>query len=196
MKGAIPTLGVCVAAALLMGGALGCSSLSVNSDWDSEEDFSRLRTYMWLPGPQPKTGDIRLDNPLLDTRLRQAIDYQFATQGYEKIKSGQPDFRVGYHLSTQKKLDVRTVNNYYGYGWGAGWGYAPMGYSDTYVDEYDMGTVILDIVDTKLNRLVWRGSASGRLRKKSSPEENEKDAREVAKAILERFPPKVKGGAE
>jgi hypothetical protein len=189
-------LAVALGAALLMGGALGCSSLSVSSDYDPAEDFSRLRTYMWLPGPQPKTGDVRLDNALLDARIRKAVDEQFATQGYEKIKSGQPDFRVGYHLSTEKRLDVRTINDYYGYGWGYGYGYAPMGYSSTQVSEYDVGTLILDIVDSELDRLVWRGSASGRLRKKSTLEQSEQDARDVAKAILEKFPPQVNGGSK
>jgi len=196
MEAAIRSIMLCAGAALLMGGALACSSLSVNSDWDPAEDFTRLRSYQWLPGPQPKTGDIRLDNPLLDARLRTAVDEQLAIQGYQKLDSGRPDFRVGYHLSTEKKLDVRTVNSYYGYGWGYGYGYAPMGYADTRVSEYDVGTLILDIVDTEMNRLVWRGTASGRLREKSTPEQNEKDAREVAKAVLEQFPPKVKGGSE
>ena len=196
MEGFIRSMALFAGAALLLGGALGCSSLSVNSDYDPAEDFSRLHSYMWLPGPQPETGDIRLDNPLLDARIRRAVDAQLALQGYRKLASGQPDFRVGYHLSTERKLDVRTVNNYYGYGWGYGYGYAPMGYSDTYVDQYDVGTLILDIVDAELNRLVWRGTASGRLREKSTREQNEKNAREVAKAILERFPPKVKGGSE
>lgn len=178
-----------VAAVLL---ATGCSTVSVDTDWDPRVDFGGFDSYAWLPGPQPETGDVRIDNPLLDQRVRKAIDAQLAAQGHRKVAPDQASFLVGYHLSTEKKLRATTVNSYYGYGYGT-WGYwggpGPAGGSQTMVTEYETGTLIIDVVDRSRNELVWRGSGEKRIGKERTPEESEKVVAEVVAAILERFPP-------
>ena len=62
-----------------------CSGVSVSVDFDPEEDFSVFRTFGWVPMPQPKTGDFRIDNPLLDTRIRAAIENELIGRGFELV---------------------------------------------------------------------------------------------------------------
>ena len=59
---------------LVLALTLACSSLRVNVDYDPEEDFSTYRTYTWFPAEQRQQGDYRVDNPLLDGRIRDAVD--------------------------------------------------------------------------------------------------------------------------
>ncbi len=93
-----------IAAASLVVLPSGCAPLSVHVDYDTQADFSGLRTFGWLPEPRA-TGVPRADNPLLHQRIREAIEAQLTAQGF--VADDDPQFRVGYHLSTQQKLDVR-----------------------------------------------------------------------------------------
>ena len=173
-----------VPAALL---ALGCAGLPVETDYDPSFDFGGYRGFAWLTEKHPITGDVRLDNPLLHERLREAIQQTLTAAGFEQVEAGSADFRVGYHLSLQRRLDVSTLNSHYGYGPGANrWGYGPPG---TVVTEYEEGTLVIDVVDARSDRLVWRGSAYGRVRESSTPEERQQRVHRVVAGILERFPP-------
>ena len=60
---------------------------------------------------------------------------------------------------------------------------------DTYVREYDEGTLIIDIVDAGSNELVWRGAAQGEVNLAASPQEREQRAQDAVQRILEDFPP-------
>ncbi len=167
--------------------ALGCASLPIETDYDPSFDFGGYKGFAWLAEEQPITGDVRLDNPLLHERLRQAIQQTLAAAGFEQVDGGSADFRVGYHLSLQQRLDVSTLNSHYGYGPGANrWGYGP---PETVVREYEEGTLVIDVVDARSDRLVWRGSAYGRMRESATPEQRQQRAQEVVATILERFPP-------
>ena len=50
----------------------GCGAM-VNVDYDQQANFQALRTFTLMPTPVTKTGDERLDSPLVDQRIREAI---------------------------------------------------------------------------------------------------------------------------
>ena len=171
----------------------GCATVRVQTDFDPAANFHSYKTFAWLPGPQKATGDERIDNPLLVKRVRHGVTRQLQLQGYVEADASAADMLVGYHISLDKKLSVQTINNYYGYGhrgWGA-WG-RPMGSSQTVVREYEMGTLIIDLVDRRQNELVWRGAGESRLTKRPTPEKTDKKVAEVVGAILAKFPPSKK----
>jgi hypothetical protein len=169
----------------------GCSSVTVQSDYDPEVNFATYRSYNWLDLPTENQSQVL--SPLLQERIVRAVDTQLQERGYVKSDSVSPDFHIGYHLRVENKLDVQTINRSYGYGYGRygrwGYGYPAGGYSETRVSEYAQGTFILDIVDGTSNELVWRGSAQGRLKDRKSPEEREKAVNETVAAVLKKFPP-------
>lgn len=181
---------------LLILGLAACSSVRVSQDYDESADFSAYRTYDWFPAPREETGQLRLDNPLLDERVVSAIERTLASKGYSKVSGGEPDFYVYYHLSMQEKLDVRTMNTYYGgvgrRGRWRGWG--GVGF-DTYVDQYDEGMLVIDIGDARARKLVWRGSGTRRLRESPEPEEVTQQVNEAVSEILKQFPPRRKSGS-
>ena len=101
------------------------------------------------------------------------------------------DFGVGYRGSIQEKIDVQTIDRYYGYG--PGWGQYGPGYggiaTETYVDQYDEGTLIIDVVDNRSRKLVWRGSTSARVREDETPAKRTERTQAAVDAILAEFPP-------
>ncbi len=169
----------------------GCSSVRVSADFDPAANLHSYKTFAWLPGPQKETGNERIDNPLLDKRIRDGVTRQLQLQGYVEADASAADMLVGYHISLDRKLDVTTVNNHYGYGY-RGAGGSPIASSHTVVHEYETGTLIIDLVDRRKNQLVWRGSGESRLTKRPTPEETDKKVATVVAAILAKFPPAKK----
>jgi hypothetical protein len=131
--------------------------------------------------------------------VRRAVETQLIARGYPKVEAEVSDFRVAFFIVVEDKTSVTTINNYYGYGgrypYGGGWGYGPGGASSqTVVDQYQEGSLILDVVRSDGNVLVWRGSATTRLSKKTNPEKADKTVNEAVSELLAAFPPKGSGG--
>jgi hypothetical protein len=166
--------------------SLGCAGTRVTEDYDVNADFSSYATFSWLPKPQGMTGDARIDNPLIAERVRSAIERTLMSKGYRPATETEPDFYVGYFLSLEQKLDVYTIDRYYSAGPYRRWD-AP-GF-ETHVSQYEEGTLVIDIVDAKAGRLVWRGSGSRRISKSPTPQKTTQRVNEAVEAILKRFPP-------
>jgi hypothetical protein len=183
-------------ASLALAAALGvaCSSVQTRYDFDPDADFSAWRTVSWYPTGSPPTGAPRLDNPLLHDRIVAAVDRTLAARGYARIRGHTPDFYVNYHLSTEQKLEVRTMNAGYhggpsGRGWGgAGWG--GVAWHETHVHQFEVGTLVIDFVDASARRLVWRGSGARRLAPDPSPDRVTQRVNEAVDEILGQFPPR------
>ena len=138
---------------------LACQSMDISSDWDRAVDFSKLSSYDWMPVPEPSDPDT--NDTLTRDRVHRAVDGILGARGYVYQPSGTPDFLVGFIGAVQSKLDVRTIDDYYGYrpGWG-GTG------ARTYGREYDQGTLILDI-SNPLNSVTASPGISSRLARRS-----------------------------
>lgn len=61
--------------------------------------------------------------------------------------------------------------------------------SETYVHEYEEGTLILDIVEPLNRDLLWRGSAEAKVDRQVSAQRKQKRIKKAVKKILSHFPP-------
>jgi len=103
---------------------IACSSVRTRYDFDPDADFSTWRSYAWYPKGPPQAGDARLDNPLLHARIEAAVNRTLGERGYSRVDDPNldPDFYVNYHLSTEQRVDVVTMNRVYTRGpRGRGW---------------------------------------------------------------------------
>ena len=164
----------------------GCSTVQVQTDWNPSTDFSKLHTYAWLNERPLATGDPRFDNPLVDQRIRNATAETLGAKGFTPAPQATADFLMSYLITSQQKTDVNTVYESYGYGMGE---FGSPGYARTYVTQYELGTLILDVLDPKTKTLVWRGSGSAVLSETRTPEERDKRVRAAVQEILAKFPP-------
>ena len=171
-------------ALLLLPLLAACSQVSVHTDHDTKADFSRLRTYGWLQKPSDLPRDPRIDNDLLDSRVHSAVNDELQAKGFTEAEN--PDFRVTYHVMVQSKLDVQSFPVAYGYGLGRVGAMS----TDVRVSEYETGTLLLDVVDSTSNELVWRGSAQARIDPNRTPQQRTKLIREAVHDMLAHFPPK------
>lgn len=190
--------------------ALGCSSMSIRSDYDPTADFSELRTWAWLERGSATARDPRVDTPLVEARIRASVSEVLEAKGYAQDPAA-PDFFVTYHLAVADRVAVREVDDYAGYGpgWdrriGAHRGSAAAG-TGAYavVEEYQEGSLTLDVSlperagpgQEPAMRLVWRGSADARLETDPDPDRSAERVREAVTRILERFPPEAASAAD
>jgi hypothetical protein len=129
----------------------GCASMNVSSYLERENDFPRYRTYSWAPSEALETGDPRLDNnPFFHERIQADVEKQLATRGFEKTASGVPDLLVHYRASVRQRVDANGVDPEYGY-------CKNEDACRPYI--YEAGTLLIDFVDTRTDKLVWRGWA-------------------------------------
>jgi hypothetical protein len=156
---------------------IGCSTISVNHDYDPDFNFSGLRTYDLLPVPAKAAR-----NELVVKRVISAIKRNLDAKGIRR-DSRTPDFLVAIHGGRQTKVDV--VDWGYAYGrYGRYWGPRRV---DVY--EYQEGTLIIDFVDARTRELFWRGAATGVIGPYMSPEERGKIINEAVAKVLDKFPP-------
>ncbi|MFL5346394.1 MAG: DUF4136 domain-containing protein [Hyalangium sp.] len=170
---------------------VACAGIETNTNYDPSAvgKLSQYRTYSWLARPQGK--DTRVYNDVVEANVKQAVDRELQSRGYRLVDQN-PDFRLGWQGAIDRKLDIQTVDTYYGYGWGPGYApyYAGAAAPSTYVRQYDQGTLIIDVVDAASNKLVWRGTAQAELSNDSTAPEKQKRLGEAINKILEDFPPK------
>jgi hypothetical protein len=167
-----------------------CSGMTIQTDYDpvAAPNLSRYQSYRWLP--QPQCADTRVYNPITQGRIVRAVEAELGERGYTK-DSQSPEFLVGWHATIEGRMDVQSMNTYYGYGWGRWRAGGGVIVQDNYVREYNEGMLILDIVDANSNELVWRGSAQAEITRSTDPAKRQEQINKAVKKILERFPPQA-----
>jgi hypothetical protein len=153
------------------------STPQVTTDRNPSAPFSSYRTYTWLSKPDNMA-------PLMQQRLVDSVDAQLRKMGW--TESANADVAIAGHavLSQKQRLDTMYSGSAYR-GWGGGWG-GGMGSSTTTVRTYDVGTLIIDLFDTKTRQGVWRGTASGTLT--DSPETRSAKIQTAVEKMFSKFP--------
>ncbi len=175
------------AATLVLG---GCSGVQVNQDYDPATDFSSMQAYRWESETQDKTGDLRIDNPLRDTRIRAAVERQLAGKGFVKSEDGTSAFLVRYQYTLRQKIESDGAGGGIGFGIGSfgRHGGVAIGTGNN-LREYDEGTLTIDFVDAASQILLWRGTGTQRFREYKDPEKASRDINTLVEKILAQFPP-------
>ncbi len=158
-----------------------CSSVKVVSDFENGTDFSSFSSFSIVEVDKGQTGvsDINL------RRIMNAVNSELAAKGLKQMSGG--DLEVHLHGLVKDKTSTDVSTDYYGYGYyRRGFGYGTMVTRvDTY--EYQEGSLIIDLVDSKKKELVWQGIGTARLNDK--PKGREERIQNAVKEILKAYPP-------
>ena len=150
----------------------GCSTLEVTSDYDRDADFSSYKTYTIITKPEDAVQNRA--NEIIVRRIESAIENELQEAGFTRA-AGSADINVAWHGSTKEEHST-TVNNtrYAGAGWGYGYrGWWGPGYGSSTVSHqsWEEGMLIIDLIDSEENQLVWRGVATAVLSENSGTQE-------------------------
>lgn len=181
-------LGLCVLA------IAGCATgPRISSEVDPEADFGSYRTFgFYAPLALEKEG---YATPTTD-RIKTAARAQLESRGYV-YAAEQPDLWVNLNAYMQEKTSVTSIptvdyNYYYSYR-ARSYFAVPYWRDQTEVRNYTEGTLNVDLVDRRKNRLVWEGIAVGRIAK-LKPEERAARIDATMTDIFARYPYRAGGG--
>ena len=180
---------LCGVATIALAVVAGCAETQrqVRSDYDRTANFSGYRTYDIMPGAgrSPTGGDY---STLVAQRIEAAIHREMTARGY--VRAPNPDLLVNFQVTVkniQKVSQVPTAGPpAYSYRYGAYRGWPTYSY-ETWVREYDEGTLLIDLVDAQRQQLVWEGAGTGRVTQKKL-ENIEETVNGAVAAIFERYP--------
>lgn len=164
----------------------GCSSVSVNRDFDDSVDFPTLKTFAWQHVEQPKTKDSRIDNDLNDERIRNAVNTMLAAKAFRSVDRADADFLVAYFVDYQRKLSSGSVS--IGMGRGSYGRHGGVGYSSG-ISESDQLILTLDILDPVDGKMIWRGVGTRSVYEGSNSAKSIKNINGLVEKILKVFPP-------
>ena len=112
-------------------------------------------------------------------------------KGWSEAPEGQAQTAVVVHAATKTKHTYQTLYD----GWGGGWGRwrgfgGGFGGSTTFVQDYRVGTLVVDIFDAKTKQAIWHGFASDALSDNAT--KNAQATQEALDKMFSNFPPESK----
>lgn len=127
-----------------------CAPIHVSSHVEPSANFASYHSFAWGPADALPTGDPRLDNnPFFHDYLQGAVERRMQEHGIPLAgNAADADLLLHYHAAVTQRFDVSPSNQ------------TSSGvYAEPQVLDYDESTIVLDMIDAKTMRLVWRGWA-------------------------------------
>lgn len=186
MKSITPRLAATLAiAAVALAGCAG--GPDVQADFDRSADFGQYRSYGFVTEAGTDTGDFR---SLATQMLQNAAARQMEQRGY--VRAEDPQLVINFKGKLEEKVDVEsTPAPYYGPGWGyRGWYGAPYGgwgTSEVTTRRYNVGTLVMDVVDREKRQVVFQGSVSGVVTKEMQ-RNREASINQAVETIFSQYP--------
>ena len=177
--------GACIAAVLLVAAA-GCETRpQVRTNMDPSADLSAFKTYGFVADPGT---DRNGDSTPLTSQFESSISRQLEARGYRRVDTA-PDLLVNFNINdVTDRSDIRLTS---GYGISGGnydyrFGYYG-GYNGIQTIHYKTGTANINIVDATGHKLLWEGTAAGKL--SDSPTNDRHPAiNKVVEQLFAQFP--------
>ena len=155
---------------------------TVYTDYDRAIDFKPYKTFAWLPD-KADTINSPYNNEIIRNNIHNYLGQCLSDRGYA-FNAEEPDLLLQLVVTNTKKEKVQTASYpsvyyyrpyYFGslyyvpYSFNYYYRYYPVynpytygpGYSNTQKIEYVNGAITLNIIDRKLNKMIWTGTAQG-----------------------------------
>jgi len=151
----------------------------VKTDYDRSANFAQYKTYSWE--------HVKTQDALDVDRIKTAVNSALAAKGWTQVDSGGDVSIVAMEITRNQQ----TLNTFYD-GLGGGWGWrrfggGGFGEATTTTETYKVGTVVVDLFDTKTKQLIWRGAESDTL--SSNSNKNIKNLDKGVEKMFKQFPP-------
>jgi len=177
--------------AAALAASVGCAGqqtpakLFIQTQHDSDIDFGAYHTYAWVPGDASWANPVFLRNPELPGMISAAVDGQLTARGFEKGPADAANFLVAMSASVQ---DVTVISKHRYQGWSHGYNRSTLDNVNTatQLDKMTEGTLILEIIDTASEGVVWQSHGAGVIARR---DDLEKTVEAAVTRMLATFPP-------
>ena len=159
--------------------SIGCSTPQVITFYNEKADFASYNSFRVVNPTSEKDDFSKEARETLD-QLESAIINQMEKRGYHM--SHRADLIVYYRILIDQQTDYR-VDNYpsrYDY-------YSGYSYYRVRKDQYDQGTMLIELKDAENRKLVWQGTLDLKIKNRSKISKDEIVEQTIA-MIFERYP--------
>lgn len=159
-----------------------CFSERVESKLDPHANLTDLRTYAWLAKKPSAPQDPRFDNDVVNARVRRSGNAVLSDKGYALATDDNPDFLVAFRITTADIAGDNDIPDYFGYfpiAWGG------IGF---YASEVQEGTMVIDIVDARSKKMIWRGVGERQVDPDISPKRRLDRIESGVAKVMDQFP--------
>jgi Domain of unknown function (DUF4136) len=125
---------------------------SVQSDYDKSFDFSKFHTFAFKDQNRRPSDPLRTDN-LTARRMQDAIAGNLIRHGFQEAPTRRPDFLVAFYRVSKERMEIYDLD----YGLPRGWRWRGFWGPDIETHYFVEGTMVVDVIDSQTNNLVWRG---------------------------------------
>jgi len=163
----------------------GCSQPQITTDYDTQYKFEGNTKYVIAHNYKPG------ENTLVDDRIKNALMSTLNAKHYAEVAKDKADLVFVFHTNVQDKTDIQTdyqMIGYGGYGFARGFGGGIVATTNAY--NYTEGTLVVDAINPKTQKIVWRGIAKDELNEKGTPQEITEYINQVVAKLMEKFPPR------
>jgi len=150
----------------------------VAADYDRSVDFSNYRTFGWAHLPPTAS-------PLMKARIINAINANLQSRGLELVETNA-DLVISAHTATGQSPECETFFARVPGGWNWYYYWKPEPFV-TAVEVFDGDTLVVDVVDTRTQQVVWWAAGNETVRKESL--KNVKHLNKSVYEMFEYFPP-------
>lgn len=157
----------------------GCSNLEVNVDYDESFDFNEQKTY--AINREIKDGE----NNLFIDRVKKAIDTNLEAKNYKKVEINQADLVITFNAKVENKTSTYTDYQMVGMG---RYRYGGTMISTTSSYNYDDGILVVDVINPKTKKIVWRGVGETEVKQQDTPREKQEYINAIVTKIMEKYP--------
>jgi hypothetical protein len=155
--------------------AVAARAQSVTYDMDRTAAFASYRTYAWVPGTE-------VPNDWNNKRIISAVNTQLALRGMLQVGATQnPDVLVRYHAAFDRSVQITgSVSGPFVF---------PAGrIGSARAEEIVVGTLVVDVIDGRTKRIVWRGVAAKDVDVTADPARREKSINRTAEKLFKKYP--------
>jgi len=167
----------------------------VKIEYDHSVDFSAYKKYDWKEHPflknHPESRQFEVGKQLVQSNVNEIL----MKRGYQPVDL-EPEFHITPFITARMQQDTHSIpvtgsypNAYMWPGSWYSWSGAWFPAWDTYFENYAEGILLLDVVDAKTNKLLWRAACKAKI---DDMRERHKDVKDTVKKALKSFPPTFK----
>ncbi len=171
--------------ASLLAAVLACGTMTVDTEYAPDTDWAAQQTYRWTEVATLGVADTRLDTAHINATIRDAVQSELWAKGYEQDTTA-PNFLIDYHAILEHRMVQALAQMHPGE---ADTDLVSIGPGNRYAREFDVGTLVIDMIEPSTERVIWRGSARDEVDWTLSQEKMDRRIRDAVKQILQRFPP-------
>ncbi|WP_343485549.1 DUF4136 domain-containing protein [Allomuricauda sp. d1] len=179
MKRAIYLVSIILPVFLVLASCNSIKNLKTAVEYDKQANFASYNSYKF--DKELSYSDTH-DNYSSENQrtFENAIHDQLRRKGLEETET--PNLYVNFFVVDTQESKSITHTSYRSQRYGG------MSHVDTYIKNYELGTLVIDLIDVSSKKLVWRGLANGVITGKQK--DMQRTINEAVRAILSKYPPR------